>query len=64
MFFSIIIKNSNWKVLNKNLVTFSDGMGYLRMNNFDISEGSLKHQIFFWGGGGEVGVTKKPISRG
>ena len=51
MFFSIIIKNSNWKVLNKNLVTFNDGMGYLRMNNFDISEGSLKHQIF-WGGAG------------
>ena len=35
MFFSIIIKNLNWEMLPKNLVTFNHGMG-LRIKNFNI----------------------------
>ena len=32
MFFSVITKNSNWKILIKNLVTLKDKIG-LRMKN-------------------------------
>ena len=35
MFFSIIIKNLNWEMLPKNLVTFNHGMR-LRIKNFNI----------------------------
>ena len=35
LFFSVIIKNSSWEILTKNLVTLKDKMG-LRMKNFNI----------------------------
>ena len=34
MFFSVVTKNLNWKVLTKNLVTFKR-WAELRMKNFD-----------------------------
>ena len=35
MFFSVIARNLNWKILTKNLATFKDGMG-LMMKNFNM----------------------------
>ena len=34
-FFSVIIKNSNWEILTKNLVFKKDKMG-LRMKNYNV----------------------------
>ena len=49
MFCSIINKNSNWKILSKNLVTLEDKMGW-RMKNFNIL--GVHRKIQFLGGGG------------
>ena len=37
LFFSVIIKNSNWEILTKNLVTLKDKMG-LRMKTININQ--------------------------
>ena len=37
MFFSVMNKNSNWKILIKNLVTLENKMGLIRMKNCNIS---------------------------
>ena len=38
MFFSVITKNINWEILNKNLVTFKRWTG-LGMKNFNFNMG-------------------------
>ena len=47
MFFSVITRNLNWKILTKNLATFKDGMG-LMMKNFNIMR--VHWKILFSGG--------------
>ena len=44
-YFSIITKNSNWKISTKNLVIFKDKI-VLRMKNFDTFGDSLKKNTF------------------
>ena len=58
MFFSVIIKNLNWEILTKNLVTFKRQDG-VKDKKFQYYGGSLKNQIFRGGG-----VHEKPIKRG
>ena len=59
MFFSVITKNLNWEILNKNSVTFKNGIG-LRMKNVnDMGVGSNKNPMFRGGA-----VTKKTMFRG
>ena len=45
MFVLVIILNSNWETLTKNLVTFKRWIG-LRRKTFDIFEVLLKYPIF------------------
>ena len=47
MFFSVITKNFNWKILIKDLLLLKDGMG-LRMKNFNMN---VYWKIWFLGGG-------------
>ena len=56
MFFSVITKNSNWKILTKNLVSFK--IWNIKDEKFEYYWGSLKNPIL---GGG---VLKKPTYKG
>ena len=47
MFFSVITKNFNWKILIENLLLLKDGMG-LRMKIFNMN---VYWKIWFLGGG-------------
>ena len=52
MFFYVITKNLNWKILTRNLVTFKRG-DVVQDEKFEYCWGSLKNQIF------RGGFTKK-----
>ena len=45
MFFYVITKNLNWKILTRNLVTFKRG-DVVQDEKFEYCWGSLKNQIF------------------
>ena len=55
MFFCVVIKNLNWEILTKNVVTFKRRDG-VKDEKFEYYGGSLKNLIFRVGG-----VHEKPI---
>ena len=54
MFFSVITKNLNWKILTKNLVTFKRWDEVLRLENLNIMEIHSKIQFLVGREGGFI----------
>ena len=46
MFFSVITKNLNWEILNKNSATCKNGIGLRRKNVNDMGVGLNKNPMF------------------
>ena len=62
MFFSVITKNVNWEILNKNLITFKR-WDELEDEKFELYRGLLNN-LTFRGRGGFLEIHEKPINRG